>query len=465
MSGATLSTAERERFWKETYYAFDPLRPVSDSALRAPRDPRYSPTKDIVRLLEGPFANRRYLVAGGIGSGKSTELLVIAERLAHSHVVVLFDLWRHVESTAKDPGAIEHLQPWEVVGLIGLAVLRAGTERFGHPWGEAAERFAAALSRLRGERGDGSTLDVAQLATGVAVAVGGAVGGPATGAAAGGSLEVLKAIGKAWSWKVGLRGADRMSDQDQRVEDISGATAALIESLAVGTHRRVLIVLDGLDRVRDESKFEDIFVESALLDQLPCDLVVSAHLALAHRFAAHLRFDKRFDLANEPVADFSDPWAHGKGVPFFRTLVDRRLDAMRADGVETPADPFPDALVARLAWCSGGRLRDFIGFARDVAERCYPDAEQADAEIIEAVVDAERRRRSDGLNIDEIETLQSVVDDPRHRLPGGEVAVSLLRRQLLLPYPNQDPWYLPHPLLMITLIRRRGSPASSASSS
>lgn len=467
---ATMTSATKQslqRFWEAAYASFNPIEPVADPKLRVPRDSAYSPAEGAVRSLLSPFDTRRILVAGSIGSGKSTELLLIAERLAPERIVVVFDLWHHMERSVKDAAAIEHLQGWELIGLVGLAVLRAGTERFGHDWNGADRALAKALSA---QSGGGSELDVAKLSTGLAVTVGGAMGslagGPAGGAAGAAvistGLEALKAVGSAWSWKVGLSGARRTSDQDEGVRDVVAATSAIIESLRAGMGgKKIVIIIDGLDRVRRPEGFEWLFVESDLLRSLPCDVVVSAHLAMVQRYRGRLRFDQSFDLANEPVADRQDPWKPGRGIGFFREVVERRLRALK--GVDVPHDVLPDVLLERLAWCSGGRLRDFMGFMRRIAEQAHASAlERVDADLVNSIVDAERRRRSDGLNDDEIKLLESLARDPSHRLPGSDIAIGLLEQQLILSYPNEDAWYLPHPLLMITLIRP-GSPGSAAS--
>lgn len=444
-----------QRFWEAVYARFDPIEPVFEPKLRVPRVGEYSPAEKVVPALLTPFETRRILVAGSIGSGKSTELLMIAERLAPKRVVVLFDLWRHMERSVKDAAAIEHLQAWELIGLVGLAVLRAGTERFGHDWGGADRALARALSAQSGD--SGSQLDVAKLATGLAVTVGGALasaaGGPAVGAGTAAGLQVLRSIGSAWSWKVGLSSARRRSDQDEGVRGVVAATSAVIESLREGLGgQKIVVIIDGLDRVRREESFEGLFVESDLLRALPCDVVVSAHLAMVQRYRGRMRFDQRYDLANEPVAERGDPWKPGSGIEFFRDLVGRRLEAL--EEVEVPTGVFPDPVLERLAWCSGGRLRDFMGFMRTIAERAYAgELGQIDLSLVESIVDAERRRRSDGLNEKEIAVLASVARDPDHRLPGSPIALGLLEQQLILSYPNEDAWYLPHPLLMITLIR------------
>jgi hypothetical protein len=452
------SKESRQRFWEAVYNCFNPIEPVSDPELRVPRDGAYSPAEGAVRSLLSPFGTRRVLVAGAIGSGKSTELLLIAERLAPERVVVVFDLWHHMERSVKDAAAIEHLQAWELIGLVGLAILRVGKERFSHDWKGADRALADALTA---QSRSGSELDVAKLATGLAVTVGGALGalagGPAGGAAGAvvtsSGLEALKAIGSAWSWKIGLSPERKESDQDEGVREVVAATRAIIESLRDGLGgKKIVIIIDGLDRVRRPEGFEGLFVESDLLRSLPCDVVVSAHLAMVQRYRGRLRFEQRFDLANEPVADRQDPWKPGRGIGFFRELVDRRLRAL--EDVEVPPDVLPAPLLERLAWCSGGRLRDFMGFMRSISEQAYGSAlERVDEELVNSVVDAERRRRSDGLNDEEIKLLESIVRDPAHRLPGDPIAISLLEQQLILSYPNEDAWYLPHPLLMITLIR------------
>lgn len=434
-----------QRFWKAVYDSFDPDEPVTVPALRVPRDEKYSPAEQALPSLLSDFGVQRVLVAGAIGSGKSTELLTIAERLgAAGRVVVSFDLGNHMEYSVKDPGAIERLQAWEIVGLVGLAVLRAGTKRWGHAWRGADAALAKALS----SQSDGAELDVAKLATGLAVTVGGAVG-----AATNTGIEVLKAIGDAWSWKLGLPGARRRSDQDEGVRNVVAATKTIIESLSTALDRRIVVIIDGLDRIRRAQGFEGLFVESGLVQSLPCDLVMSAHLAMVQRYRGSLRFDQRYDLCNEPVADREDPWKPDpRGVRFFRELVERRFHAL--EGVQVIPDVLSEPLLERLVWCSGGRLRDFMGFMRSIALLASGQTvTRVGTDLVERIIDKARRLLSDGLNADEIELLEDLARDPTHRLPGSDLAIELLEQQLILAYPNENAWYLPHPLLMIALIR------------
>jgi len=53
-----------------------------------------------------------------------------------------------------------------------------------------------------------------------------------------------------------------------------------------------------------------------------------------------------------------------------------------------------------------------------------------------------------------------VMDDPTHGLPSDTMAFELLRQQRLLPYPNENPWYYPHPLLTLSLLKPAPGSAS-----
>jgi len=435
-------------FWKAVHGSFDPLEPVTDPTLRAERS-RYNPMSELDARLRLPIGFMCYGVAGGVGSGKSTELLAACGRLTDDALVVYLDLWRHFEGRVRDPGALDHLQPWELVGLLGLALVRAGSDRFGHEWKGEPERLAAALGTLSENQGPGGSIDVGKLAGGMAVVAGGMFGGAAAGAA----LKALEAARDAtsWQWKLGRRDRSRTSDQDQRVRDVLDATNNIVAGLDAAYGRKLVLVVDGLDRVLAMDAFSGLFVESNLLKELRCDIVVSMDLSLVQRYRSRLRLDQTFELANIPVASPEQPSQPGPGVEFFVELVARRLKALNRPA---PAGTLFDDRVRKLAWCSGGRLRDFMRLIRELAVQglMHPKSPLAE-DTVAKVVDSQRRDKESGLNKDELVLLQAVYDDPEHRLPGGEVALRLLEKHLLLAYPNESTWYLPHSLLTLSLLQ------------
>lgn len=77
------------------------------------------------------------------------------------------------------------------------------------------------------------------------------------------------------------------------------------------------------------------------------------------------------------------------------------------------------------------------------------------------MIDERRRNIERGLHTNHLQLLQSILDDPEHRLP-ADVADATLDHLLtsfrLLPYPNQSEWYHPHPLLTLERLRLPGSP-------
>jgi hypothetical protein len=464
--------------WTQVHNLFDPAEPAP-AHLRVDRG-RYNPLAEkITPRLGLPLPHQKYLLAGPIGSGKSTELLAAAAGLISHKLVILVDLQRHFQFTVVDPNAIDRLQPAELAGLLGLAVLRTGSDLLGHTWGPLERRLQEAISALQprpaAEQGDGPAVDVVKLAKGVAVFVGGvagtALGGPAASALGAigakavieGGLNLLTAVADAaeWTWKLGQRGEGASSDQDPQVRAVLAATNALLDTIRTEYKRDVVLLVDGLDRVQDNTTFEGLFVNSSLVAELRADLVVTLRLGLVQRHRARLHAWKTYDFTNVPVVDRAAPTAADpRGLEFFRALTQRRMDTLPAEQAQGPAF-FTEGQVDTLAHRSGGRLRDFMYLVREVSVAAMlKDTASATDALIAEVVDEMRRERESGLNSDEVAVLQGVLRDPLRSLPAGEVANALLDRQLLLPYPNESTWYLPHPILLPRLTRTTGGPAS-----
>jgi len=260
-----------------------------------------------------------------------------------------------------------------------------------------------------------------------------------------GGLQVLDAVSESatWKWKVGLRGRKRSSDQDAPVRAVLLATNALLDDLRANLHRDIVLLVDGLDRIQDAATFEDLVVESSLLGDLRCDLVATLQLGLVQRYRSRLHWCKPFDFTYVPIALQADPTqADPRGIEFFESLSAQRF---RKLGIEAP---IPAEFIRQLAYHSGGRLRDFISLIREVAvQAMLEDASTATSAHVDEALDQLRRDRESGLNVEHLNVLSAVLNDPQHHLPAGEVALHLLDRQLLLAYPNNSTWYLPHTIL------------------
>jgi hypothetical protein len=258
-------------------------------------------------------------------------------------------------------------------------------------------------------------------------------------------------MGARRSWNLPLgRSEKALPDQDRQVQELLGAVNLLLGEVQ-SKHRKVLLVIDGLDRIRDLPRAKALFVESQLLSQLVCPLVVCGPFALRHDLAtAGGRGFKADALVNEPVLKHDEPSHPGPGVDFFRELYAHRVKDLGKEAQELVG---PEQL-GELAYRSGGRARDFVRFIRSLAELAWDqDAHAATPELVKQVLDEWRLRQETGLHKGHIQLLQDVMKDPEHRLPPGDLAYELLDYQHLLPYPNNSEWYYPHPLLTMHLVR------------
>jgi hypothetical protein len=448
----------RRDVWEEIYRRFDPVEPAKNPAWRALRP--HSPIERIIRRLDLPFADPRILLAGTVGTGKSTELLRLREARADKDFVLLLDLHRQFASVMRDGEAIQRVQAWEVVFLVGLAVLGAARETLPYPvppqyvddLKRAWEHVAEATDTPKA-----TEIDLGKVASGMVTA--GSVLVPLLGLSAPAAIGAAAAVGGAKAIVEGIRSmvpigrsGRTLPDQDDAMQTLLGAVNNLVSHVQ-HNHRRIVLIVDGLDRIRDEDRALSLFLGSELLGQIACPTVICAPFALrsAPVAAAIPRFDT-FVLANEPVIDKASPDRSGPGVPFFAEMYRLRTQDLAAQGV------IDEALLERLAYVSGGRARDFVKLVRGVAERAYTaDVDAATREIVEDTIDEARRDRERGLDVGHLGVLRAVMADAQRQLPEDARARKLLEWGHLLPYPNESEWYYPHPLLTLHLLRAPGS--------
>lgn len=455
--------ADRET-WKQLWTRFDPDRPAADPKWRVHRE--HSPAKQICEVLRLPMGGtKRFLLLGSTGSGKSTELLAIAEERGKHGPVVFLDLVEQFSGRMGDSQALQHVQAWEILLLIGLGVYHAA-DMYGHSW--APEDLASlqdagrAFTAEKDPGGNEASFDVAKLASSVAVMAGGALGslgGPIGTAFGAGLVLAGQAAGAGrWQFKMGVRDRGPSSDQDRRVQRLLDAVNGLIGVLQASYATQLTVFVDGLDVLLEPAAAHALFVDSVLLASLICPTVLTAPLTLRREsLAAHVREFRPMVLANLPVINRASPWIWepegsvkpGPGIAVCEDLFHRRADDLDPDCV-------PAVLLHKLAYYSGGRVRDFVRFIRMIAERAWAqDFAQANEAVIDAVIDERRRLVEMGMNRRHIELLAALLDD--QNLPDDDKIPYMLNCAWILPYPNESEWYFPHPLLMkVKLADRRG---------
>lgn len=458
--------------WEEIYKRFDPEEPVALDHPKWHVERKYSPAVALAAELTRPFGDKKYLIIGTVGSGKSTELYQLAEKRTERDFVVFVDLWQFFD-LLRDPAALEHVQAWEIVFLVGLSIIRAAQER-GHTWDNGRVRALEKAREAFEEPSSGASIDIAKLASSLVVLVGGTLGAMAAGppGAAGGAvagnaavgagekivtgLEKLLSIGQ-WNLKVGRRQRVVESDQDARVRGLLNAVNALIGDLQA-RGKRVACFIDGLDRVREPDTVKALFVESSVLGQLEGTTVLTGPLYLNQGGlrSAVRRFGVRV-LANIPVLHPDRPSVVTEdGASFFREVWRVRVRGLLDD----PASVIPDAHIDRLALACGGRVRQFMSMIRRVTELGYDQGDVSTDVIIARIIDDARRELEDSITKEEIDLLIEIREDLRLR--DDRLTAGLLAGFRLLPYPNETEWYYPHPLLLLRALPPR-KPSGSAS--
>ena len=438
--------------WKQVWQQFDPVKPAD--GFHVPRR-SYNPIADVVaEQLLLPLDHQRFILAGGRGSGKSTELRAVGSQLAQHKDVILFDVDAHFAGVVRDEAALQRVRPHELIGILGLAVLRAGKDWLGVvEWKGHDKRFAAALSALQpADPTSSPTLDVPKLVKGMAVTVGSLAGGPPGGAIVAGGLAVLEGLMEGFEWRIGLPDQMARTDQDLPVQALLAATNALLDHVRDFSDRGLVIILDGLDRVQDEQTFQQLIVGSSLLSQLRADLVVTFDLGLVERHRNSLHAWNILDFTYFPVATRDGLTPDERGVTFLSEVVRKRLALINQPGLLT------DAQIARLAFDSAGSVRDLLRLVRNVAVQCMiRKLAIADDVAIDKVLDRHRRDQEAGLHVGHYRVLQGLLADAERRLPEDDLVVYLLNRQLILAYPNESTWFLPHTALIKKTLTRAGA--------
>lgn len=436
--------------WLNVMDRFDPELSMTNPLWRAPRP--HSPAARIQEWLDIPRGIPRILMTGTTGTGKTTELQRIAQDRAGREFVVFVDLERHCTDVLRDAQALERVSAWEVCFLMGLALLRAAEDKLAFTFPEAhRQALVTAWSALAKRTGEGapSKVDLSSLMKSMIVTVSKVP--PGAPMAVGVGLEVLQSVVGATSWSIPFgKTQSPLADQESDVQTLLACVNTLI-GLVQQRGTRILMIIDGLDRIREFARAKALFFDSTLISQLACPVVVCGPFALRHHPAtAALRgFREVPPLVNEPVMSKANPKTRGPGIAFFKDVLGRRVnDLPRGDELFSPQQQ------DELAYYSGGRAREFVTLVhRSAAMAWSRDVPRMTDEIVEAAVDERRRHRETGLNRGHIRMLEEVARDHDRRLPEGPLAQELLDYGTLLPYPNESEWYYPHPLLLRHLIK------------
>ncbi|MDJ0796545.1 MAG: hypothetical protein QNJ51_06865 [Calothrix sp. MO_167.B12] len=417
-------------FWQPIYQLFEPEKPLatSEELNNFYVQRQNSPVERLVTLISLQQDPAKFLLAGHRGSGKTTELRRLQQKIAHEHTVI----WIDAEFALNKFNAGYA----EVVILIGLEIYNQ------------AKNSGWKLDRKLYNNLENSLKTVVKVES-------------QTEAGALKLPEIME--------KVGLllkRGFDRQQTRTLNVlpvlNDIIKNVNSIIKAAEEKRLEKLLVIVDGLDK-HERGTTLDMFCRSSLLTEPECHIIYSIPLEL--RYATEYRqakehFDECFCLNNLPIFHCDENLCPTRkpddyGREMMKKIVSKRLQQLnRTYENKTIFDT--DAL-EEISEKSGGVNRDLVRLARTCCEVALTRRQGlVDLEVAQEAI--KKERQSYNLYDYQFDVLLDVhrtgkLTTQTHNLPNkGEFIIcdELLQNKSILGYEHEsgNVWFDVNPILM-----------------
>lgn len=421
--------------WQRVYLLFDPMRRLQGETLKyfVSRNPEQ--LQRIATELDFADDNHQSLFVGQRGSGKSSELRKLAEIVDDKFLTVVIDV-----DELTDLFNVNHV---EVLYLMGVSIYGAAAVRKYDLNEDLLRDLIESIQTLVREQTEQKnfTIDLPTLlkaiATGTATAAGGAVGIFVTTA-----VKIFEGI------KFSLGVSDKVVRKLEIKPQIAGIVKSLnniIQEVQSKSGKRLLVIVDGLDRVEFEQA-RSVFAESEVLSQPHCHLIYvipshlyySPHLSLAKQIFQNVNLLPNIKL--HPKGN--EAMRYEPGYKMMEEVVDERL---KGTGV-TRQDLFSEDALNLLIKMSGGLMREFIRLVRStVLNAVTGKADRGELDSAEASVSAMQRDYMAGITDPLVDELISLTETG---LPSGTPEGDMLLQNLyILCQSNKELWYEVHPIL------------------
>lgn len=417
--------------------AFDPFQPIPPDKLdiwfvERPR----SPLGALLTDLDPRKLPKQIIFVGHPFTGKSTELTKLAAELADrfDYFVVRINLEQNLD--------VETANPVEVIFLLGAAIYKvAHVQLEEKPEREHLEALKQGLETLVRTETDNEdfTVNLGDLLSDLVCFGAGLVAGSA-------GERVAQAATRPFRF---ISGTDvevvRRLEVEPRVEQMLEHLNDLVEDVELKAERPMALIVDGLDKVRDEDVIALNFADKKFLADLPCRVVYTAPIWVYYspRFAG---VRGRF-----PVREFPNVKLHKQGnreqrdeagYQAMREVVYRRLRALDLEPDEILDPTALDMLIKN----SGGIMRDLIRMVREATTNAEIAGKgQIDQDAAEKAVVDWRRQYDAQLTPRYRKVLQKV--EQTHQRTDDEECDELLQGNFILSYLDGIVWYDVHSIL------------------
>ena len=442
-----------ESKWVAISNAFVPFDPVPPDRLGEWFVTRPdSPVEILVRQLSPDRVPERHILVGQLANGKSSELTKLAEELNRRYdaLVVRFDMTDNTD--------VERANPVEVIFLIGVALFKVAASELPknrQPDRQLLEDLKSGLETLVHTHTENKKFAVSldKLLTGLIVFGGTALAGPvgaATGLAV--SPAAAKAVGKFAEKFNPFRftsGTDtnivRKLEVEPHVEAMVESLNAIIDDVRSKADRPLVLLVDGLDKLRDPDVIALNFLEKKFLNGPRCSVLYTGPLDLYYlpQFGGvRARF---------PITPFSHVKLHDRdnpeqinkhGYQVMREVVRCRLQSLDLE----PEEVIVPAALNMLIKGSGGVMRDFIRLVQSAALQAEIGGRDHITEDDSKLALSELRRQ---LQVQLTLKYREVIDviQKTHKRTDDPECDVMLQNGLILSYLNDGLWFNAHPLL------------------
>jgi hypothetical protein len=429
--------------WNQVYEAFqpknDPLLGQRSHDLYCERE--HSPFEQMcadfrpgLDLVRPPIA---YLT-GHRGSGKSTLLLRFLERLRHDYFVVYFDVEHNLDTSQANQ--------IDLLYLLGATIFQVAVEEKKKPDPELLEELAKsifALTETQTTLGKDESFDVVKLASNLICLGSGAFGGSLAEKAA---EKLTKGLSDSFKLSSGVSEKRIAEHKSQpQIQKIITCVNLILADVKTKAGQDVLVVVDGLDKLRQPGQAKGLFLETNALRGPRCRIVYTVPMSIYQdlTFGEAEEDCPSYLLPNVKLYEKDDPKKkYRRGYATMREIVDKRVHSI---GLES-RDLFTPGTLNRIIEKSGGVLRWLIELIKDSSNLAYVrDLDKINRQLANEAITTHTRKLSGRLNTELRDELRKVRESKQ--LTGSDKTGELLQSRLIVPFFNGDVWYDAHPLV------------------
>lgn len=395
--------SNRLKFFREQMAAFegtaDPRQAI-ESGYYLP-EPRKSAAETISRRLE-LRPSSTHLLIGGIGSGKTTQLLVMRDRINELEDIhaCYVDVSLYTDISEISAGVLI-----AIAGVVLTELTQDIDNEYVKKYSELIHKYAYGYSERRTV---GPLLDSFSL------------------------VKALSATTEVVEHHKGILTAKSGNSLDQ--QELLQAIGQL-DKAANKKYGEIILLLDGLDRIDDVQNFSQLVtsdVQAISLAGIGIVLVgpllasYGSYRDIIEQAVNSFSYQSCFDVDNDPDA-----------CAFFESI----LKARSSEGF------IEESAIQSLIHYSGGVLRDLINLTQASIEEAYlSDSNNLQKVHIEAAMDSFGRAKLLGLSDSELEILEQVLSKSTF-IPRTDEDIRLLVTGRILEYRYPQRRYVVHPTL------------------